>query len=55
VCDSAAEECPLWLGPGKRLHHSFPDPAKATGTDEQVLAAFRQVRDNIAMFLATLS
>jgi len=55
VCDSAAEECPLWLGPGKRLHHSFPDPAKATGTDEQVLAAFRQVRDVIAMFLATLS
>jgi len=55
VCDSAAEECPLWLGRGKRLHHSFPDPAKATGTDEQVLAAFRQVRDVIAMFLATLS
>ena len=54
VCDSAAEECPLWLGPGKRLHHSFPDPAKATGTDEQILAAFRQVRDDIARYLATL-
>ena len=34
VCDSAAEECPLWLGKGKRLHHSFPDPAKAEGIDE---------------------
>ena len=54
VCDSAAEECPLWLGPGKRLHHSFPDPAKATGTDEQILAAFRQVRDDIARYLAIL-
>lgn len=54
VCDSAAEECPLWLGPGKRLHHSFPDPAKATGSDEQILAAFRQVRDDIVEFLATL-
>jgi arsenate reductase len=54
VCDSAAEECPLWLGPGKRLHHSFPDPAKATGTNEQILAAFRQVRDDIARYLATL-
>ena len=29
VCDSAAEECPIWLGKGKRVHHSFPDPAKA--------------------------
>jgi arsenate reductase (thioredoxin) len=55
VCDSAAEECPVWLGPGKRLHHSFPDPAKATGTDEQILEVFRSVRDDIAKFLATLS
>lgn len=55
VCDSAAEECPVWLGPGKRLHHSFPDPAKANGNDEQILAVFREVRDDIAEFLATLS
>ncbi|MGW8249956.1 MAG: arsenate reductase ArsC [Anaerolineales bacterium] len=48
VCDSAAEECPLWLGPGRRVHRSFPDPAKATGSDEQVLGIFRQVRDDIA-------
>ena len=47
VCDSAAEDCPVWLGAGKRLHISFPDPAKATGTDEEVLAVFRQVRDDI--------
>jgi arsenate reductase len=43
VCDSAAEECPLWLGQGRRLHHSFPDPAK---TDD--MADFRAVRDAIA-------
>jgi arsenate reductase len=48
VCDSAAEECPIWLGQGVRVHHSFPDPAEATGTDEEILAAFRSVRDAIA-------
>ena len=42
VCDSAAEECPLWLGKGKRTHHSFPDPAK---TDD--IRDFRNVRDDI--------
>jgi arsenate reductase len=48
VCDSAAEECPLWLGPGIRVHHSFPDPAKAAGSGDEVLEVFRQVRDEIA-------
>jgi len=43
VCDSAAEECPVWLGKGNRVHHSFPDPAK-TGKIED----FRLVRDSIA-------
>ena len=44
VCDSAAEECPLWMGSGKRVHHSFPDPAKTND-----LADFRAVRDAIAL------
>jgi arsenate reductase (thioredoxin) len=48
VCDSAAEECPVWLGPGRRIHHSFPDPAKANGTEAEVLEVFRQVRGAIA-------
>jgi len=48
VCDDAAENCPVWLGQGKRIHLGFPDPAKATDTDEQVMAAFRAVRDDIA-------
>lgn len=47
VCDSAAEECPIWLGQGKRIHHSFPDPAKAEGTDEEIMNVFRSVRDDI--------
>ena len=48
VCDSAAEECPVWLGPEKRVHISFPDPADATGTEAEILGVFRQVRDDIA-------
>lgn len=47
VCDSAAEECPVWIGKGKRTHHSFPDPAKAEGTKEEKMAVFRTVRDDI--------
>jgi len=47
VCDDAAENCPLWLGQGKRAHLGFPDPAKASGDDEQVMAEFRAVRDAI--------
>lgn len=48
VCDSAAEECPLWLGTGQRVHLGFPDPAKAAGSEEDKLLAFRSVRDSIA-------
>lgn len=47
VCDTAAEECPLWLGPGKRLHLGFPDPSKLAGGEDRVLAAFRAVRDDM--------
>jgi arsenate reductase (thioredoxin) len=42
VCDSAAEACPVWLGKGKRVHHSFPDPAKTDDMND-----FRKVRDAI--------
>lgn len=47
VCDDAAENCPVWLGKGKRVHLGFTDPAKATGTDDERLAVFRSVRDAI--------
>ena len=35
VCDSAAEECLIWLGQGKRVHLGFPDPAKAVGSETE--------------------
>ena len=48
VCDSAAEECPVWPGKaGKRVHHSFVDPAKAEGTLEERKQVFRQVRNEM--------
>lgn len=47
VCDDAAENCPLWLGQGRRVHLGFSDPAKATGSAADVLAVFRQVRADI--------
>jgi len=47
VCDDAAENCPVWLGKGKKVHISFPDPAEATGTEEEKTAVFRQVRNDI--------
>jgi len=47
VCGDAEENCPLWLGQGKRAHIGFPDPAKARGSDAEVLEVFRQVRDDI--------
>ncbi len=54
VCDDAAENCPVWLGQGRRVHVGFPDPAKATGSEDEVLAVFRQVRDDIAVRIGEL-
>jgi arsenate reductase len=54
VCDDAAENCPVWLGEGDRLHYSFPDPAKATGSEAEILDVFRKVRDDIDKMIATL-
>ncbi len=54
VCDSAAEECPLWLGPGRRVHQGFPDPAKVEGSEADRLAAFRSVRDAMIATLLPL-
>lgn len=54
VCDDANEECPVWLGKGRRVHEGFKDPAKAEGTDEERLAVFRAVRDEMAEKIPTL-
>lgn len=47
VCDDAAEECPFFPGALRQEHWSFPDPSAVTGTEEERLEAFRQVRDAI--------
>ena len=47
VCDDANERCPWFPGSVKRLHWSFPDPSRATGSEEERLAVFRRVRDQI--------
>jgi len=48
VCDSAAENCPVFPGDVERLHLPFDDPAHATGSDEEKLVVFRRVRDEIS-------
>jgi arsenate reductase len=47
VCDNAAEQCPVFPGDGTRLHWPFHDPAHASGTESEILAEFRTVRDQI--------
>ena len=47
VCDQANESCPVFLGARERLHWSFPDPSRAMGTEEELLATYRTVRDAI--------
>jgi arsenate reductase len=47
VCDQAAQNCPLWLGPGQVKHMGFPDPAAATGSEAERLEVFHQVRDGL--------
>ena len=54
VCDTAAEECPVWLGVGRRVHLGFPDLGKATGPEAQVMDLFRQVRDEMVSKILTL-
>jgi len=53
VCDSANESCPVFPGASARLHWSFDDPSAATGSEEERLAVFRQVRDAIGARLET--
>jgi arsenate reductase len=48
VCDDARENCPVFTADVKhRIHIGFPDPAKATGTEEEIMNVFREVRDKI--------
>ena len=52
VCDAANETCPVFAGAAHRLHWSFDDPSRVTGSEDERLAAFRRVRDEIHVRLA---
>ncbi|WP_281631332.1 arsenate reductase ArsC [Flavobacterium luteolum] len=47
VCDNAKERCPFFPTKAVKFHYNFPDPAKATGTDSEILEQFRSVRELI--------
>lgn len=47
VCDNARERCPYFPAKSLKLHQDFPDPAKVEGSDEEIMEAFRSVRDQL--------
>jgi arsenate reductase len=51
VCENACETCPVYFGSARKLHHDFEDPAALTGSEEQRLALFRCVRDELRSYL----
>ena len=50
VCDNAKESCPYFPTSAVKFHYNFPDPAKATGTEEEVMEQFREVREMIRKY-----
>lgn len=52
VCDNAKERCPFFPSNAIKLHYNFPDPAKATGSEDEIVAEFRRVRDMIKSYSA---
>ncbi|HIJ52653.1 MAG TPA: arsenate reductase ArsC [Planctomycetes bacterium] len=54
VCDNAREQCPIFPGRTRHVHKSFDDPYFATGSEEEIMAVFRRVRDDIRAFIETL-
>ncbi len=56
VSDYAKEQCPLFTGRCKMIiHHSFPDPWEVTGSDSEILSAYRDVRDQIKIWLQSFT
>lgn len=54
VCDNANEKCPVFPSKAKKLHYNFPDPAKATGTEEEIMKQFTITRDLIQVYCEKL-
>jgi arsenate reductase len=53
VCNNAVERCPVFPSTAQKWHHNFPDPAKATGTEVEIMSEFRAVRDMIKDYCKT--
>ena len=51
VCDSAQKACPFFPGAKEEIHQGFPDPSAFTGSDDEVRAGFRRVRDEIILWI----
>ncbi len=51
VCDNARQQCPMFGGRTKHVHKSFDDPYFATGSEKEIMAVFRRVRDQIKAFV----
>jgi arsenate reductase (thioredoxin) len=51
VCDNAKERCPIFPGKTITIHHNFKDPATLEGSEEERLALFRRVRDEMRQYL----
>ena len=54
LCGDAAEHCPSFPGPVKRIHWPLEDPAKAHGSEEEILAVFRATREAIRLHVRQL-
>lgn len=54
VCDHAKENCPYFPSQAERIHHNFSDPAKATGSETEIMNAFRNTRDQIKAYMLDL-
>lgn len=50
VCDHARERCPYFPSLAQKFHQNFPDPAQATGSEEEIMSVFREVRDMIKQY-----
>ena len=50
VCDNAKERCPYFPTKAKKFHYNFPDPAKAIGTEEEIMNEFKKVREMIKKY-----
>jgi len=50
VCDNAKERCPFFPSRAQKFHYNFPDPAKASGTEQEIMEQFKKVRNQIKAY-----